>query len=145
GPSYGFIVLIFLMLIAGIYRVLAHGTPMQEVAMQPDPSAVKGLDIGILLRGFASGCAALTGIEAVSNGVQAFKKPEAKNAAFTLGILGGILAVMFIGITYLAATFHVGPKEGAETVVSQIARASFGTQMPLGVLYYAVQTATVLI
>ena len=69
------------------------------LTMHTEPAAVRSLDIGILLRGFASGCAALTGIEAVSNGVQAFKKPEAKNAALTLGILGVILAVMFIGIT----------------------------------------------
>jgi amino acid transporter len=145
GPSYGFIALIFVMLAFGLYRAFAAGTPLENVAVPTDPTAVKGLDIGILLRGFASGCAALTGIEAVSNGVQAFKKPEAKNAATTLGILGVILAVMFIGITFLAAHFHIGPKEGVETVVSQIARASFGTKMPLGILYYAVQTATVLI
>jgi len=145
GPSYGFIVLMFAMIAAGLYRLYVAGGVVQDVAMPPDPTATAPLGWMIILRGFASGCAALTGIEAVSNGVTAFKEPAAKNASKTLVVLGGILAVMFIGLTFLAVRFNVGPREHLETVVSQIARASFGTAMPWGIVYYAVQTATVLI
>ncbi len=144
GPSYGFIVLIFILIAFGVYRHLVEGHPLQSVAMAQDPLAAKPLNLWVLMKGFASGCAALTGIEAVSNGVQAFKKPEARNASLTLGILGCILAVMFIGITYLATVFQIRPSEH-DTVVAQIARASFGTQGTLGILFYAVQIFTTLI
>jgi amino acid transporter len=144
GPSYGFIVVILTMIGYGVFRISMGASPVDTVAMLPDDSATTSLDWLLLLRGFASGCAALTGIEAVSNGVQAFKKPEARNAFVTLAILGCLLAVMFIGITYLAVRFKIGPSE-QETVVSQIARAVFGKEMPGGIMYYAVQLFTSLI
>jgi amino acid transporter len=140
GPSYGFIAIIATMIVWGLIRVKSGLAPMAPVHMHPNPQAVKPLDWLVLVRGFASGCAALTGIEAVSNGVQAFKAPESRNANTTLAILGGILAFMFIGITYLATHFHIGPSH-SETVVSQIARAVFG----LNPFYYLVQIFTALI
>lgn len=144
GPSYGFIAVILLMVGYGVFRSVMGMSPVDEVAMIPDSDAKASLDWLLLLRGFASGCAALTGIEAVSNGVQAFKKPESRNAFVTLAILGCLLAVMFIGITYLAVHFRIGATE-EETVVSQIARAVFGKEMPGGIMYYAVQLFTALI
>jgi len=144
GPSYGFIFCIFAMIAGGLYRLWTAGEPVSPVAMSPNPGADATLTPFMILRAFASGCAALTGIEAVADGVQAFKKPEARNASITLGILGFCLAVMFSGITYLAVQFEIGPNE-RETVVSQIARAAFGTEMPWGVMYYAIQIATALI
>ena len=144
GPSYGFIFFTFAMIAAGLYRVFVSGSPITVVAMPPNPQDSVALTPFLLLRGFASGCAALTGIEAVADGVQAFRKPEARNASITLGILGGCLALMLTGITYLTVQFHIGPSE-TETVISQIARASFGTEMPGGFMYYGMQIATALI
>jgi amino acid transporter len=94
----------------------------------------------LMLRAFASGCTALTGVEAISNGVQAFQPPEAKNASITLMWMAGILGSFFVGITFLANHYGVMPKEG-ETVVSQLARGIFGG----GVFYYLIQVATALI
>jgi amino acid transporter len=79
----------------------------------------------LLLRAFAAGCSALTGIEAISDGVPAFEKPESKNAATTLVILGVLLAVMFLGISFLADHTHV-QISNSETVVSQLGRTIFG-------------------
>src|SRR2546428_7478958 len=89
------------------------------------------------MKAFSAGCAALTGIEAVSNGVQAFRKPESRNAAATLMIMAGILAFFFLGTSYLAHVYVVVPGVG-QTVVSQLGRAIFGP----GPLYYLMQIAT---
>jgi amino acid transporter len=94
----------------------------------------------LVLRAFSSGCTALTGVEAISNGVPAFKPGEAKNASITMGWMAGILGTLFLGITVLAWALHVTPAED-ETVVSQIARSLFGT----GLFYYLVQGSTMLI
>jgi hypothetical protein len=94
-----------------------------------------------LLTAFANGCTAMTGVEAVSDGVPAFKPPEPKNAAATLLIMAVISVTMFIGITYLAFTIHAIPSE-RDTIVSQIGRAVFGSGTPL---YFVLQTATMLI
>jgi amino acid transporter len=144
GPSYGFIAVILTMVGCGVFRVLMGYGPVESVKMEIDPKAVVEVNWLILLRGFASGCAALTGIEAVSNGVQAFREPSDRNAVTTLRILGGILATMFIGLTFLAVRLQIAPNE-KETVVSQIARATFGTSLPGGILYYGVQIFTALI
>jgi amino acid transporter len=144
GPSYGFIVVIGAMVFYGVFRTWTGGQPLADVAMQHTEGVGVKLDWLLLLRGFASGCAALTGIEAVSNGVQAFKKPEARNASLTLAILGVMLAILFTGISYLAVHYKIGPSEH-ETVVSQIARATFGKTGFGAVMYYAVQLFTALI
>jgi hypothetical protein len=98
------------------------------------------LTVFLLLRAFTSGCTAMTGTEAISNGVSAFEKPEADNAGKTLIAMAVLLAIMFLGITFLARTMHVVPVEH-ESVVSQIGRAIFGS----GPLYFALQAATALI
>ena len=113
--------------------------------MAPGPGsnaapAAEGLTLFLLLRAFSSGCTALTGMEVISNGVSAFKRPESKNAALTMVSMATILGTMFIGISTLAYHLGVLPKE-EETVVSQIARATFGE----GPLYYLVQASTMLI
>jgi len=93
-----------------------------------------------VLRAFASGCAALTGVEAVSNGIQAFKHPAAHNARAVMTWLGALLIVLFLGITYLAYDFGIRPTEH-ETVVSQLAHHVFGG----GAVYYEIQVVTMLI
>ncbi len=136
-PTYFFLVTFLAMLGVGFFR-LATGT--LEAAPPPPVSPVEPLVWFLILRAFASGCTALTGIEAISNGIPAFRPPESRNAAITLGSMAFILAAMFVGITMLSSELGVLPSE-AETVVSQIARQLFGT----GVLYYMVQAATMLI
>src|SRR5205085_4021590 len=97
------------------------------------------LSMLLLLGAFANGCAALTGIEAISNGIQAFKQPESKNAATTLSWMAALLIVMFLSASLLAHFFNVHPAEH-ETVISQIARVVFTG--PVGWFYYVVQATT---
>src|SRR5205085_10944967 len=99
------------------------------------------LTLFLLLTAFSNGCTAMTGVEAVSNGVPAFKPPEAKNAATTMLTMAVLSITMFLGITLLAHAYHIVPSE-QETAVSQIARGVFGGR---GILYYVVQIATMLI
>jgi amino acid transporter len=143
APSYAFIFSFLLLLGYGLVRyflnpgiVPAHNDTAMKIAegyhQQP-------LNWFLLLGAFANGCAALTGIEAISNGVQAFKQPESKNAATTLSWMAVLLIVMFMGASYLAHLFNVHPLE-YETVISQIARAVFTG--PMSWFYYVVQTTT---
>jgi amino acid transporter len=137
-PTYLFIVSFAGMLAYGFVRWLGGwetpAAPTAEVTMTQD------LTVFLVLRAFASGCAALTGVEAVSDGVPAFKPPEARNARIVLAWLGTILIVLFIGITFLARHYHVSPRP-EETIVSQLARLIFGG----GLLYYEIQAVTMLI
>jgi amino acid transporter len=110
------------------------------VAVAPPSGASEALTAFLVLRAFSSGCAAMTGIEAVSDGVPAFRAPEAQTARRVLLALGGILIVLFLGISALAHAFGVVPIEG-ETVNSQLARIVFG-ETPL---YYIIQGVTMLI
>ena len=100
----------------------------------------EGLTLFLLLRAFSNGSAALTGVEAISNGVQAFKKPASQNASITLFIMAGILGTMFLGITALAHKFGIAPL-GHETVLSQINETVFGR----GPVYFLIQAATMII
>ncbi len=138
-PTYLFVVSFFALLAVGFYKYFLgdFSVPSEEAKMV---EAVHPLTIFLVLRAFSSGCAALTGVEAISNGVPAFEKPDSKNASTTLIWMGLILLVLFIGITELARFYHILPKEN-ETVVSQIARNVFGG----GILYYLVQAATAMI
>src|SRR5262245_13757319 len=136
-PTYFFIASFGVLVAVGLFR-LATGT--LERLPAPDVPATEALTAFLVLRAFSSGCTAMTGTEAISNGIPAFRTPESRNAAITLGWMVGILATLFIGITVLASALGVLPKE-SETVVSQIARSLFGT----GALYYLIQVATALI
>lgn len=137
-PTYLFIGSLFTLIAAGLLRA-ASGLPLPTPPAAP-ATATHPLTPFLLLRAFASGCTALTGIEAISNGVQAFYPPESRNAARTLLWLAGILASLFTGVTLLAYLFHVAPLP-EETVVSQVARTVFG-ESPL---YYLVQLSTTLV
>src|SRR5690606_4864684 len=100
----------------------------------------KSLTILIILKAFAAGCTALTGIEAIADGVGSFKEPSSRNASITLLWMAAILGSLFMGITYLANSFHIVPLHD-QTVLSQIARAIFGNSF----FYYVIQFATTLI
>ncbi len=139
-PTYFFILSIVVLVLVGLYRVLtgdaaATGVPREAV------QSTESIGLFLILRAFANGCTALTGVEAISNGIPAFQKPETKNAAITLTWVASILGVLFIGVTFLASRYGIVPRAD-ESVVSQIAAQVFGGR---GVPYYLVQSATILI
>ena len=137
-PTYIFIATIAAMLGVGAVQILfGHAVRVEPL---PSMAPAEPLTLFLLLRAFSSGCTALTGVEVISNGVSAFKKPEPKNAAFTMIGMAAILGTMFIGISAMAYYFGIVPKDD-ETVVSQIAHATFGT----GPLYFLVQASTMVI
>jgi amino acid transporter len=138
APTYLFIASLALLVGSGLVRATFHMLP--AAPYQKHPPGLEGVGLFLILRAFASGCAALTGVEAVSDGVPAFKPPEAHNARVVLTWLGVILVTLFTGITYLAYDLGVVPREN-ETVVSQIARQVFGG----GIAYYELQLVTMLI
>ncbi len=138
APAYIFICSLAAVIGVGIYKLVTHSL---EPALPAAPlAASEAITVFLVLRAFAAGCTALTGVEAISNGVQAFKKPEAHNARVTLYAMGAILGSLFIGVTVLARHLQIVPVAG-ETVVSQIARAIFDH----GFFYYLVQAATAII
>jgi amino acid transporter len=140
-PTYAFLLLFLALIMVGLVR-LATGS-LGTVSALPLAAGVGGseaLTTLLVLRAFASGCTALTGVEAISNGVPAFQKPESDNAGKTLIVMVTLLGVMFLGITFLARALGVVPVDH-ESVVSQIGRQVFGT----GPLYLALQGATALI
>src|SRR5262249_15153513 len=139
APTYLFIVSCSGMLIYGVVQ-WAFGWELPAPAPETGGRMIHTVTLFLILRAFASGCAALTGVEAVSDGVPAFKMPEAANARIVLTWLGVILVTLFMGITFLAHHFHVSPR-AEETVMSQLARRIFGG----GLLYYEVQAVTMLI
>ena len=139
-PTYFFVVSILGLIGIGLYHYLTH-TIVPIDAPLPLTAGRAPLTIFLLLTAFANGCTAMTGVEAVSNGVPAFRPPEAKNAAATLVTMAALAITMFLGITFLAHVYKVMPT-AAESGVSQLARAIFGGHT---FLYYLVQAATTLI
>src|SRR5262249_15400098 len=142
-PTYVFVVSFLFMIVFGLFHYFMYGgaaaIPTQEELKTAEGYHLQPLTLFLLLGAFSNGCAALTGIEAISNGVQAFKKPEARNAATTLIWMALLLTTMFLGTSVMAYLYHVHPKE-SETVISQFARIMFTG--PLGWFYYVVQAAT---
>lgn len=136
APTYAFIVSIFVLIALGLFKQ-ASGQPVTEY---PNLPVQEGVSLFFILRAFAAGCTALTGVEAISDGVLAFKEPEWENARFTLLSLGIILGLMFVGITYLSNVYHVVPREG-ETLISQLGKQLVGT----GPFYGFIQIVTLLI
>jgi amino acid transporter len=135
APTYAFIAAIGLFLVWGLLeRPFVHTSGMAFIGSGP-------VTAWLLMRAFASGCTALTGVEAIANGVQAFQPPEAENARITLRRMGLLLAGLFGAITVLAILYGAVPNHD-ETVISQIARKVFGGK---NVPYYVVQGATALI
>ena len=137
-PTYLFIGSFLIMLGAGLVQLYAGQSPTIRPPL--DKAAVEGISIFLILRAFSSGCTALTGIEVISNGVSAFKKPEPHNAAVTMLGMAAVLGVLFVGTSVLALQYGVIPKDD-ETVVSQIARLTFGE----GTMYFFIQAATMAI
>ncbi|MHA6758451.1 APC family permease [Streptacidiphilus sp. PAMC 29251] len=152
-PTYGFIAAIYLMFGWAAVR-LATGTTIRAESAHLPIHAVShytGFAVVLLaMRAFASGCTALTGVEAISNGVPAFREPKSRNAANTLAVMGLLSVTMFVGITALAMSYHIHvaadptelglpPGTAMPTALAQIARATFGSA---DLLFYLLQTFT---
>ncbi|HEU5139703.1 MAG TPA: APC family permease [Bacillales bacterium] len=137
-PTYMFILGIVTLIVIGVGKLFFTGIP--EGAPPVTSHLPQGLTLFLLLRAFSSGCAALTGVEAISDSTPNFKKPESRNAARSLAILGLLMAVLFGGVSLLAYMYHITPS-GTETVLSQIAEHTFGQTLP----YYYIQATTALI
>lgn len=135
GPTFIFIGLLGLTVIVGLTR-FATGHPFAVPAPAEPVEAVQTLGLFLVLKAFASGCTAMTGVEAIANGVQAFRQPEAENASKTLTWMAGILLFLFVGVALLISLTGVQPSE-SETVISQLSRAIFGT----GWLYYLISAS----
>lgn len=138
-PTYAFILLCGGLVVVGIVRLITGDLHPQG------PSGAAGTIQGaatawIVLRAFSGGCSAMTGTEAISNAVPAFKPPESRNASITLGIMAAILAFLLLGVTAIAQALRVTPQEGT-TVLGEVGHAVFGG----GFFYYALQIATMAI
>ena len=135
-PTYGFVISLFAVIGTGVAKCATQGCPQATVS-HPVAAGTGAVTIFVLLRAFASGSAALTGVESISNGVTAFKRPQSKNAAETLAIMGAIAITLFLGVSWLAVKMHARPSE-TTSVLSQIAHGVF----PTGGFYYVVQGFT---
>jgi amino acid transporter len=139
-PTYLFIFSIVAMIGGGVLLKAQAGWAATPPVLAGAAAAAEPLTLFVILRAFAAGCTALTGVEAISNGVPAFRPPESKHAASTLTWMIGTLAVMFLGISALAYMYGAVPREDV-SVISQIARQVVGT----GPLFFVIQVATALI
>lgn len=137
-PVYLFVAAMFILIGAGLFSIVTGKVPPD--LHTPIGTPVAGIGLFLLLRAFASGSSALTGVEAISNAIPNFKDPAPSNAAKTLMAMGGLLALLFSGIVYLAYYFGITPNAEA-TVVSQIAEHTFGRHL----IYYIIQGTTALI
>lgn len=146
APTYAFLISFLFMIGYGLFSYYMYGgaapVPSAEEIKIAEGYKLQPLTLFLILGAFSNGCAALTGIEAISNGVPAFKKPEARNAATTLVVMATLLTTMFLGTSVLAYLYGVHP-HASETVISQFARIMFTG--PLAWFYYVVQITTALI
>ncbi len=134
-PTYLYIITLSVLIGVGIFKALT-GT-LHPVTPPPILKATEPITLWLVLRAFSAGSVAMSGTEAISNGVPVFKPPESKNAATTLTIMATLLGVFFLGISFLATHLGLVPNND-ETIISQIARAVFGVGLP----YYIFQIAT---
>src|SRR6266404_5036758 len=136
-PTYLFVGTLLITIVAGILRVLVNGGhPTPAVSLPPPPPMTETISYWLLLKVFASGCTALTGVEAVSNGVKAFREPTVKNAQRTLTVIIFLLAVLLAGISYLVKAYGIAATDpgrpGYQSLLSMLIAAVFGK----GVFYY---------
>jgi amino acid transporter len=134
-PTYSFVTAMFVLVVVGVAKTALGHTP-HAVVPHAVPAGAGTVTLFVLLRAFSSGSTALTGVEAIANGVNAFKRPHGKNAATTLAVLGVIAISLFVGVSFLAVREHARPSTTA-SVVSQVARATLPTW-----LFYVVQGLT---
>jgi amino acid transporter len=139
-PTYLFLGMALLLVAVGLVRTML-GIPPEVTDVAPLVVRPETFGILLLARAFADGCSAMTGTEAVANGVPAFKPPEWRNAQATMAVVAVLLATMYLGISFLALVSGATPAASGESVLSQIGRSTFG----LGPLYYVLQLSTMAI
>lgn len=138
-PTYFFIIMTLITIGISFYKWFTGSlSPIENV--QVAKSIAEPMSLFLILRAFSSGCTALTGVEAISNGITAFEEPKSKNAATTMTYMSLILGVLFLSITFIAYQIHALPSD-EETVISQIGRAIFGR----GYIYQMLMAGTTLI
>ena len=154
APTYFFLVNMVLLLVVGLCRMAFGHLPVESLqhpglvnfGTAANGALFAGAGLYVVLHAFGSGGAAVTGVEAISNGVPAFRPPEWRNARETLVIMGSLLGAMFLGLSVLAAKMHVAPFEkGTPTVISQVGKLVYGHGAGGTVLYLALQAGTMLI
>ena len=143
APTYLYVVAVLGLLAIGLWRAATGMLPAAPVPLEQfPPEGTQALTLLLLLRAFASGSVALTGTEAVSNGVQAFKEPADRNASVVLLVMGSLFATLFVAVSYLTTTIGIQPdRSETETVLSMLAQSLVGT----GPYFYLVQAATAVI
>ncbi len=139
-PTYLFILSMLAMVGVGTVRCATSACPAAQ-APNPLPAGAAAVGLFLVLRAFSSGASALTGVEAIANGVNAFRHPQSRNAARTLGALAIVAITMFVGVSYLAVHVHARPSS-TDSVVSQVARVVFPVGGSLAWMYWAVQITT---
>jgi len=139
-PTYGFIIALYGALGTGLVKC-ATGTCPQATVPHPLSAGVGAVGVLVLLRAFSSGASALTGVEAIANGVNAFRRPQSVNAARTLAALGAIAISLFLGVSWLAVHMHARPS-ATDSVLSQVARGVFPAGGATSFLYWVVQVFT---
>jgi amino acid transporter len=142
-PTYAFVTSIILLVGVGLVQDVT-GHLHSAAVPHPLPAGLGTIGVFVLLRAFSSGSTALTGVEAIANGVNAFRHPQGRNAATTLAVLGGLAIAMFLGVSFLAVHVHALPSS-TDSVVSQVARAVFQPGSFGSFMYYAVQGTTLLV
>ena len=142
-PTYAFLAVMYAMLAVGIGKCTMGTCPTATVP-HPLPAGVGAITLFVLLKAFASGSAALTGVESISNGVTAFRHPQSKNASRTLLLMAGFAVTLFLGVSYLATKMDALPSSSA-SVLSQIARATFPAGSTGSAMYYLIQAFTLAI
>jgi amino acid transporter len=145
-PTYLFVGTLLITILIGVFRALiAHGHPMPVVAPPPIPAATAMVGAWLVLKAFASGCTALTGVEAVSNGVRAFRDPTAENAKKTLTVIIGLLIILLAGIAWLVKAYHIAATDpgaaGYQSVLSMLVAAVAGR----GAFYYTTIASILLV
>jgi amino acid transporter len=146
-PTYLFVCSCAVMLLVGLGRLATgHLDPVPAAGTAPLPEATTSVGVLLVLHAFAAGCTALTGVEAISNGVPAFRPPEARNARRTLGAMGMILGGLFVGVSFLAVRVGVRPyASGNPTLIGQLARWVLGGSAAGHACFYLFQAATLAI
>lgn len=145
-PSYFFIIIMFITIGTGLVRMIngSLGTVINPPDIEHVGEALSGVTLFLILHAFSSGTTALTGVEAISNGITAFKEPRSRNANITLTWLALILSLLFLGISFLTREIQAVPSE-KETVISQMARTAFGSQGLFYLLAIAGTTAILIL
>lgn len=145
-PTYLFVGTLLIAILTGVFKALtAHGSPMPVVAPPHMPAATATAGAWLLLKAFASGCTALTGVEAVSNGVKAFREPTSQNARKTLTVIIGLLIILLAGIAWLVNVYHIAATDpgaaGYQSVLSMLVAAVTGR----GIFYYVTIASILLV